>query len=264
MGAPMNDVRAAPVGYCIYCDKRDGKFTDEHVVPYALGGLHILPEASCIDCQRGINESFESPSLQHLLVAPRVRYGYPSRKNKRRETVPVTVLVDRGFPSKPTVEVREVPAQGYDGPVFMQGISSRPWALGFPRTDQWHTRLSVDLGRGFEGLTVFPSQKYNSGQISIVYARMLAKIGHAYAHYEGVRFVPLLHGIIRGIDSDAPKYIGQSSAPPYSVSPVARYYLGLRHEKQFVVVTVELFSNTPVAMAHDVVVGTRPGWAALM
>ena len=38
--------RFKPVGECIYCGARAG-LSDEHIVPYALGGTFFLPLASC-------------------------------------------------------------------------------------------------------------------------------------------------------------------------------------------------------------------------
>lgn len=37
------------VGLCIYCESSN-ELTDEHVLPYALGGKLVLPKASCTSC----------------------------------------------------------------------------------------------------------------------------------------------------------------------------------------------------------------------
>lgn len=55
-----------PVGRCIYCGTKEGDLTDEHIVPFALGGNMILPKASCIPCQRIINQEIETPTLNVL------------------------------------------------------------------------------------------------------------------------------------------------------------------------------------------------------
>jgi hypothetical protein len=50
--------KIASRGLCIYCGKRDVRLTDEHVVPFSLGGHHILEAASCLTCA-DITKKFE-------------------------------------------------------------------------------------------------------------------------------------------------------------------------------------------------------------
>jgi hypothetical protein len=52
--APLDPpIRYPPVGRCIYCSN-DGSsgLSDEHIVPYALNGTQVLPQASCPTCGR--------------------------------------------------------------------------------------------------------------------------------------------------------------------------------------------------------------------
>ena len=43
----MSDVfHYPPVGRCIYCGATD-ELTDEHIIPFSLGGVLILDKASC-------------------------------------------------------------------------------------------------------------------------------------------------------------------------------------------------------------------------
>ena len=37
-------------GACIYRGVRDELLTDEHIVPYSLGGSHVIRRASCLGC----------------------------------------------------------------------------------------------------------------------------------------------------------------------------------------------------------------------
>jgi len=39
-------------GKCIYCGASDVKLSDEHIVPLAFGGQHVIQEASCSDCAK--------------------------------------------------------------------------------------------------------------------------------------------------------------------------------------------------------------------
>jgi hypothetical protein len=40
-----------PVGSCIYCSSNK-KLSDEHIIPYGLGGRFVLPKASCDACAK--------------------------------------------------------------------------------------------------------------------------------------------------------------------------------------------------------------------
>jgi 5-methylcytosine-specific restriction endonuclease McrA len=45
------------VNRCIYCGTLEN-LTDEHIIPYGLGGRSILPKASCSECSN-ITTNFE-------------------------------------------------------------------------------------------------------------------------------------------------------------------------------------------------------------
>ena len=78
-----------PVGRCIYCGTTDlpqgvGRFSDEHIVPLALNGGLVLPEASCRHCERIINREIENLLLSEEWGSFRAKYGLPTRRPKRR------------------------------------------------------------------------------------------------------------------------------------------------------------------------------------
>ena len=45
------EIKYEPIGRCIYCGKENVPLTDEHIIPLALHGEHLLPKATCIACQ---------------------------------------------------------------------------------------------------------------------------------------------------------------------------------------------------------------------
>lgn len=45
-------------GECIYCRAKDVDLTDEHILPYFIGGTHIIKDASCKRCAK-ITSKFE-------------------------------------------------------------------------------------------------------------------------------------------------------------------------------------------------------------
>jgi len=57
--------RFASQGACIYCGSSDD-LTDEHVVPYGLGGKMILPKSSCRRCAM-ITGQFEGKVLRGFM-----------------------------------------------------------------------------------------------------------------------------------------------------------------------------------------------------
>ena len=71
-------------GVCIYCGTRNSKLSDEHVVPYSLGGSHVLRKASCGRCA-DITKKFEQKVARDLWGVPRIVFDAPSRRKKQRK-----------------------------------------------------------------------------------------------------------------------------------------------------------------------------------
>ncbi|QIE23574.1 hypothetical protein SBC1_14610 [Caballeronia sp. SBC1] len=75
--------RVPPKGACIYCGKTGCKLTDEHILPYFIGGQHVIDEASCDRCAR-ITSKFELDVGRDLWGDARVSFGAPSRRKNKR------------------------------------------------------------------------------------------------------------------------------------------------------------------------------------
>jgi hypothetical protein len=73
--------RYEAVGRCIYCDAR-ADLSDEHIVPFGLGGNLILPRASCPTCSN-ITSRLERTVLTGPLRSVRVFRGIQSRRKHR-------------------------------------------------------------------------------------------------------------------------------------------------------------------------------------
>jgi hypothetical protein len=83
------------IGVCVYCGSRD-KLSDEHVLPYALGGNLVLQRASCEAC-RIITGSLEQKLLRGHWWPQRYRTGLQSRtKHKERMPVGITIIQESG------------------------------------------------------------------------------------------------------------------------------------------------------------------------
>src|SRR5712671_1076196 len=76
--------RIASKGACIYCGKTEMPLTDEHVVPFALGGQHILEDASCLACA-DVTKNFEQDVAREMWGGARTSYNAPSRRKKQRK-----------------------------------------------------------------------------------------------------------------------------------------------------------------------------------
>jgi hypothetical protein len=72
------------VGKCIYCGSTEG-LSEEHIVPFGLGGDHVLPDASCKKCA-DITSKSELDILRGLWWATRAALGFPSRRKKDMPT----------------------------------------------------------------------------------------------------------------------------------------------------------------------------------
>ena len=70
-------------GYCIYCGATGVRLTDEHIIPFSLGGSHVLRKASCNSCSK-ITSKFEMKIARGLWGEARNSYDAPSRRKKNR------------------------------------------------------------------------------------------------------------------------------------------------------------------------------------
>ena len=79
--------RYGPVGRCIYCGacEQDGLLSREHIIPSALNGNLILPDASCEAC-RGITHAYEGHCAHEIYGPARARMGFQSRNKAKKPT----------------------------------------------------------------------------------------------------------------------------------------------------------------------------------
>jgi hypothetical protein len=75
----MGRLDYAPVGRCIYCGTAEGELSDEHIIPYAIGGTAILADASCFACAK-VTSHIENECLNKMLKAARTQLGMRSRR----------------------------------------------------------------------------------------------------------------------------------------------------------------------------------------
>lgn len=165
------------IGHCIYCRSTE-ELSDEHVIPYSLGGRIILNKASCADCAR-ITSDFERKLARDLLGPVRAKEGAPSRtKRKSRPThFPHTGIYD-GKISQRILPLNEHPGT-FVLPVFTPAtILHPPTILRLDPVTHWFTGSEAS----YEDLTPIYGQNYRLPDDMILnVVRLVAKIGLGYA-----------------------------------------------------------------------------------
>lgn len=71
-------------GECIYCGCKNTKLTDEHIIPYFIGGFHVIDDASCTECAK-VTTRFERDIAKGLWGDARNAYNAPTRRKKDRK-----------------------------------------------------------------------------------------------------------------------------------------------------------------------------------
>jgi len=115
-------------GICIYCGKSNCRLTDEHILPYFLGGQHILKDASCDRCAK-ITSKFELEVGRNLWGDARVSFGAPSRrKNKRPKFF---MHPNKYAPNHPI----KVPFDEYPAPMIFYRMQPAGILVGLPSSE---------------------------------------------------------------------------------------------------------------------------------
>ncbi|MGH7226437.1 MAG: HNH endonuclease, partial [Gemmataceae bacterium] len=123
--------RYAPVGRCIYCGATKpvlgyARFADEHIIPLALGGDLVLPEAVCKRCEITINKQIETPVLVHEWRPLRDKLGWPTRKPSARKgrTHATITMIDGSTKNIPLSEhSTPTPIYEFDTPNILSGLT---------------------------------------------------------------------------------------------------------------------------------------------
>ena len=203
----MSGHRYKPVGGCIYCGNTEPPLSDEHIVPYGLGGTLILPQASCARCAK-ITSLIELHCLRGIYRPARMHLRLPSRKG-HPQTLPVEM--EHGD-TKTRVDLTIADHPGYlfsfdyEPPYILAGFEKLGVRLG--------GRLSIrNINQNNE-----ERLKQLKGKVHMAadfdantFARMIAKIAYSYAVAERGygTFRPLvLDAILRATPEDMRYVIG--------------------------------------------------------
>lgn len=163
-------------GACIYCNANDVELTDEHVLPYFIGGAHILSKASCRACAK-ITTKFERHIAKGLWDDARNAYDAPSRRKKKRKKY--IILDDQRILGNKL----KIPFNEYPAPMTFYLMDTAGLLLGLPESvdlsNKWTFKAIVDQKKLDAFESKYPGQltakmRFNHDS----YARLLEKIGY--------------------------------------------------------------------------------------
>ena len=163
-------------GACIYCGAAGG-LSDEHVVPYFLGGAHVIRKSSCGRCA-DITKKFEQKVARDLWGDARIAFDAPSRRKSQRKSR--LVMPDRraGGPGH-AIAAAEYPA----GFVFYK-MCQAGLLQGLPAcvdvSGSWQFVVIDDDERRKRFLEKYPGRDLAIGfrHVPREFGQLLAKIGY--------------------------------------------------------------------------------------
>jgi hypothetical protein len=254
-------VRYPPAGRCIYCGTFSNKLQLEHILPFGIAGNSMLfPKASCPTCAK-ITGQVEQACLRHFWWPLRTRMGAPTGRPKDR---PQTFTLRRVTPNGAgfnLIGTSEVSAEEY--PLnYVALLLPLPGILaGRQPTRMFEGQFWACYNEAeIRALRQNESEAIVMGPINPnTFARMLAKIGHAYATAENrYRFRPLLLDLILGETDTANYWVGgELQLPPVSDQPILHNISSRRCTvnglRTYLVVDLQLFAFFQTPLYHVVV-----------
>lgn len=234
--------------------------TDEHVVPLALGGVHILEGASCHGCA-DITKKFEQDVARELWGDARTSYNAPSRRKKQRKTH--IMLSD---PDNPARKVK-VPFSGYPAAMVFYRMHRAGLLEGMPETvdmsKEWQFVAVHDDAKAKEFMKRYGMKVPSTFRhVPESFGRLLAKIGycHMLTLLDPGEFRPICLPYILGEKRNASYIVGGSFdiAPPQPHNGYVLNTLGfIEMGRLMLLAEIRLFSNLHTPTYHVVVGDVR-------
>jgi hypothetical protein len=213
INAVTNPAHYPRAGRCIYCgahrysDDRE-HLGDEHIIPLALNGDLVLPDAACGICEGKLN-SYEQ--YCHKLTFGPLRYhlGLATRRPKERPgTLPLECTI-AGQKVMRDVPIDSMP-MGLFLPLFDLPdilLDKDPVERNIYTTKFVMRQLPPYRGDWLTENKVTSVRSYETGVEGIKFALLIAKIGHAYATAECINdpdYHPVLAELVRKETSPLP------------------------------------------------------------
>lgn len=206
-----NTFRSKPIGSCIYCGATH-ELTDEHVIPYALGGNIILTDSSCHTCAT-ITSDFERKVFRGFMQNARIAGKYPTRKPKKRPKILPLQIEHEG-------EFKHIDLLPEMHPGFLVLPLFEPPGILVRRQPSTGLKVSgyetlyfgknpTDVANDLDINTMRTTENWDLSS----FARLLAKIGYSYSVValglcprEQIPILPLILGKV----DDASHWIGSA------------------------------------------------------
>jgi hypothetical protein len=254
--------RVNPVNVCIYCGHTQ-TLSDEHVVPFALGGHLVLPKASCGSCA-SITSGFERQVLRGFMLNARATGQFPTRRPKQRpKSIPLEVK--RGD----RVESIDLPLSESLGLLQLPRLQPCSFLAGRPPVNGAIIvgLETIGFGKPPEDVAANLGAKELTDRVTVdvpAFVRMLAKIGYSYAVASHGPYplseVPVLPLILGNVD-DGSTWVGSSEylldveaeRPAHALGLVASSTVINNTAEQILVARVKLFASSG-ATGYEVVV----------
>ena len=190
-----------PLSRCIYCGAIEN-LSEEHIIPYALDGHLVLPNASCSKCA-GVTKRFEQICAREMFGPLRIRLDLKTRRKKERpKHLPIVTFDDKGNCKAITVSSNKFPRVCMGLKLPAPGI-----LLGEKPTRVLDNPTIVVSYENSEIRQYMPKDKHGVG-LGVMHCNafilLLAKIAHAFAVAKfGIEgFKHRLPPLIVGADGD--------------------------------------------------------------
>lgn len=247
-----DDVFPVRIGRCVYCDSIDA-LSDEHVVPYGLGGTWKLIDASCGDC-RDATSKIERIILREHFLAVRTVTRMPTRREAGRPAKLSQKL--EGASGKMTLDLE---LESHPAPLVFPLFESSP--VGADDNDlplKYHAlRVARRKGRLEEIAATTSADKWTLPCADPdTFARFLAKVGYCFA-VGSFGLENIAEHFVRSFIKTGRPTIGKrlrSTDPPAQAINDGAHHLSVEVEDGDIISRVRLFAirGSPI---YSVVVG---------
>jgi hypothetical protein len=252
MDIPLLDrFRYAPVGVCIFCGGTED-LTDEHIMPFGLGGNLILPDASCRTCAK-VTGRIERVVLRGPLRPIRVFRGIQSRRRHRDAptSLPLRVMFADEW------ETVYLPHHEY--PLMLNFHVFAPPGLGDP-TYERGIRVQGSAAFNFGARPEEVLAKLGGKQIQVheehdpsAFAKMTAKVGYAFAVAAGAidprRGRPQVVRSLFEDTNDIGRWVGTSPEPEQKLPQALHFvWVGRDDARGLLIARVQYLSDTGTPM----------------
>lgn len=248
-------------GRCIYCGRAEAVLLDEHVVPFSLGGQHILRQASCEAC-RQITETIEHKIARDLWGDGDARGASGARARQRAPLRPDIAMMDEAF------DVVSDSVDNYPGGFIFYKMAVAGLLRGVPESEDASASWGMVVVEDEERRRTF-LKKYarpltlRFRHVRSDFGRMLAKIAYCQALtvLEPENFQAFCLPYILGERSNLSYIVGGT---PWETEPISDVGFSLSTgtvdlpAALLVVVTIRLLANTH-APGYLVVAGAAVG-----